>query len=147
MDLEIFIRFLDRYGAELEKWPEEHRLAATALLERSAEARRRWQMAGRLDALLARDRERFDALLSADPERITRITAASLRRIRSLPQGSIDWRSFLTKPFGAALAATLVLGFAAGFLLAPASPGSSREQLPVIDLLVGDDMTELEVLP
>jgi len=54
MTLERFTRLLDAYGGRIERWPEAERLAARALLGRSADARARAAVAEQLDALLDR---------------------------------------------------------------------------------------------
>jgi len=56
MNLDLFTRCLDTFGADFRRWPAEHRAAAEALRASSPEARERWQAAQRLDSLFALDR-------------------------------------------------------------------------------------------
>jgi hypothetical protein len=51
---ERFIALLETYGGRTERWPEDERAGALALLERSAEARAQLAAAADLDALLDR---------------------------------------------------------------------------------------------
>lgn len=53
LDRARFDVLLDAYGADPERWPEEERAAALALLQRDPEARGLRAQAARLDALLA----------------------------------------------------------------------------------------------
>lgn len=93
MDLERLERLLDAYGASPERWPVEERQAALALLDRSAEARARRDLAAQLDALLDAapapepSRDLVARILAAAPGVPTRIggDAAGLRRARLWP--------------------------------------------------------------
>lgn len=104
-----FTRLLDTYGADAERWPEEARAAARRLCEASPAARRQWAAARRLDAQLAAGRS-----MPRDPARESRIVAGAMARIRALAEPVLDWRWFFTRSMGAALAASVVVGWLVG---------------------------------
>jgi hypothetical protein len=112
LDLKAFERMLDEHGSNLARWPEAARSEAGGLLERSPEARMRWEEARRLDALL-------DAVPPVEP------TPALLARIASLPALHPRAARAVWWPFESSLAplfawaAAAVLGVVVGISQAP----------------------------
>ena len=137
MTLDQFIRCLDTYGADFQRWPGRDRADGERLRDALPDARRRWEAARRLDELFALDRAS-----AADHVREVVITDAALRRIRNVPtRKSVDWRWLFTRPMGAALGATLAAGLIAGFYAGPVLHPSSQNvgPLAVTALLDGEE--------
>jgi hypothetical protein len=110
MDLPTFREHLDRYGADLERWPEDQRGAARQLAG-SVEASRLVDQARALDAMLL-------AMEAKDPP-----PGLAGRILASLPQdrlsGLLDWLAAAFWRPALAATASLALGFLIG-VLAPA---------------------------
>jgi len=109
MDIHRFRQLLDTCGADLERWPQEHRRAAGKLMNASAVARQMWAAARPLDALFVQDR------VVVSEERTRRIMLSAMQRVRMAPVRSMDWSWLFSRPMGAVLAATLLMGCVAGF--------------------------------
>jgi hypothetical protein len=131
MDIDRFSRLLETYGADLERWPEEQRDAATRLLQSSAEAQIRHAAAARLDLLLRLGR------VDADATRVRAITAAALERIRAGRRPTVGWRWLLSPPVEAVFAAMLVIGCLLGMEVPvpSADPGGPRVE-PLLGALL-----------
>lgn len=95
-----FERLLDVYGARLERWPEELRVAARDWMERSEPARLAWERASRLDEML-------DAAPEVEP------SASLVARIAAIPITAPAPRAGAAWPLGAAWASLLGWGAAA----------------------------------
>ena len=131
MNLAHFLRLLDTFGADFRRWPETERDPGARFLAATPEARARWAAAASLDRLFARDRAR-----TADPARQAAITDAALRRLCSVPARALEWHWLLTKPFAATLAAILVAGGVAGFLIGPSLAPWQGPGVPAVAVLL-----------
>lgn len=141
-----FAAMVEAYGAKPEHWPAAERPAALALLEASDEARALHREAAALDGLL--DRATMPAPSPALAERImvqalaapvaeaapsaevrTGLWARAGRRLRLLLPEAADWRG------AAALAASLMVGIAVGYLtpLADGGAGWTAAEQQAID--------------
>lgn len=130
MNTEQFTCLLDAHGADPDRWPEEQRAAALALCAASPSAHGQWMAAKRLDALLAAARAPVP-----DPARQARIVAGAVARLRAQAETLLDWRwLLLTRPIGAAFAASLVAGWLVGIELAE----SASTPLALADLRFED---------
>ena len=139
MTLDLFIRCLDTFGADFRRWPEEYRSDAMDLRNASAEARRHWEAARRLDTLFALDR----ATTRAEGAAPASLIDGALRRIRNARRPAIDWSWLFGRPMRAALAATFAAGVLSGVLIGP-EPLAVRPQGEfVISFLLGDGATDL----
>lgn len=112
MTLTRFHHLAEVHGADLDRWPAEHRGAARELLARSGEARRMLDAAAALDRILARTAAgpsdaRLEAMLEAIDARIDADCAASPTRPPVRPVRHL-W------PTVAFLAAMAMLGFLTG---------------------------------
>jgi hypothetical protein len=108
MDIDLFSRLLETYGAALDRWPQDRRDAAARLLLSSAEARRKHAAAMRLDELLRLEH------VDVDPARIGAIITAAVRRIHSRQRPTMSWRWLLAPPVEAVFAGMLALGCIVG---------------------------------
>jgi hypothetical protein len=133
MNLELFTRYLDTFGADFRRWPETERAAAEALCDSSPEARRRWEAARRLDALFALDRDS-----TTDAAAQSAIIDAALRRVRGLRTRGFDWSWLFVRPMRAAMAAALAVGVLAGALAGPEIQASDYQGELALTLLLGD---------
>ncbi|NBC33135.1 MAG: hypothetical protein GVY13_10720 [Alphaproteobacteria bacterium] len=142
MSLDRFAALVDAYGARPERWPATERPAALALLEVSAEARARRDEAAALDALLAESvvpapaPALADAILARAPAQASALAKTRGRRsqpdrglaaraalwLRQLLPEAADWRG------AAALAASLLVGVAVGYLTPLADGGTAWTQ-------------------
>ncbi len=141
MDLDLFTRCLDTFGADFRRWPEAGRAAAEQLLASSPPARERWDAARRLDALFELDRT-----VSPDSAAHTAIINAALRRIRMAERPVFDWHWLLARPMRAALATTLAAGLLLGFLLEPQWLTPPPQGVVAMNALLGDGSGDLEEL-
>lgn len=130
MTLERLRTLADSYGADLQRWPEQLRPQARALLESSAEARDIIATARELDdAIVAASAARSDSIWSADrPEaalarlrndvaaRIRPAAAAGAIGLRKVPR-RVGWLSLAT-----AASLAIVAGVALGSRYSPATP-------------------------
>lgn len=107
-----FRTLLDTYGADPDRWPSALRDPARALAGRDLTARRLWEAARRLDALLA-----DAARMPADTAREAAVINAALRRLRTRQAERPDWRWLFSRPMRAAFAATILVGWLAGVSL------------------------------
>ena len=123
MDLTRFTDHLQTYGADLARWPEDHRRAAQTLLDHSPAAREARDAAQRLERLFLEDRP-----IVSDARRHA-ITSAAIRQIRTAPAPvERSWR-WLISPFpGAAFATMLAMGIFVGLALPPEVGGQSQPQ-------------------
>lgn len=119
MSLEAFEDGLDRYGADLARWPEALRPPAERLLAESSPARAAWHDAGLIDDFLA---SRSEA--GSQPDLVDKILA----RQRALapaeaPAIHAGFRRKWPNSLGPALlcAAFVLFGAAAGFMVMPAA--------------------------
>lgn len=137
MDLERFEVLLDAYGAEPDRWPDDERAPAAALLERSEAARALLEGAAELDALLG---EVPDEAPSAQLRR--QVLAAA----PAPPQSWLERLDRLTErlwPFtprwqpASALVAAAILGLVAGAQLPDA--GVESETVDVAELAFGSE--------
>jgi hypothetical protein len=106
MTLEEFEAALDLYGASIANWPEAQRLAAAAVLERSAEARTMLATAKEVATLLAKTRTGP----TTRPDRIVAIATAQKQQRPPAPALRLPrtgWRY-------AACVAIALIGFALG---------------------------------
>lgn len=117
MDLDRFTILLDTYGADLDRWPQDERDAATAYIAGSRVARELRAAAARLDDLFARDRA------TVTDHRREAIIAAALSGIdqRRSVDRRMAWRSLLPLPVAAGFAAVLVAGCLLGLVAVPAA--------------------------
>jgi hypothetical protein len=139
MSLEVFTRLLDTYGADLSRWPQEHRDAAELLRRTSDEALRKWEAAEALEALFRQDRDRI-----SQPARNAAIVNAALRRIRHASEKSFDWRQFFSGRWGAVAAATVLAGWLAGVVLGPVIQPSPERGISAVSILLGDETANIE---
>ncbi len=110
LDRARFEVLLDAYGADPQRWPQEERAAALALLERDPDARALRAQAARLDALLATAEP-----LEPSPALVARILAAAptpvgaKRRPLSFIRPAHAWRLAAAAPLAAAAVVALWL--------------------------------------
>lgn len=115
MTMERLKQLLDAFGAKPERWPDAERAAASALIEGSPEAQRLLRDAAALDRLLDEaetapvTRALEDRILAGLPERMAPSGGVAAKASRA-------WSSRHWLP-ASALAASLVLGLAAGAVL------------------------------
>lgn len=136
-----FRKLLGSYGANPERWPEDERAAAVALLAASSEARALRDQAETLDRML--DTYRVDA---ADDRLPAQILAAP-HNPAFAPAGfdpkagrrEVHWRGIW--PRFAALAGACVLGFIIGTTDLAAS-GEPDSETDLASLIFGDDDLE-----
>jgi hypothetical protein len=125
-----FIELLATYGAELSRWPDDERSAAEALLEVAPHRLRDiWESERVFDRLLALEK---DAPASIALEAQVLATAPSRRTVRANRRLFGRW----TAPqwaTGGAIAASLALGFAAGYAGEP----PAGEYAPMLSLSGG----------
>lgn len=133
MNLDLFTRYLETFGADFRRWPAAERAAAETLRDSSAEARRRWEDARRLDALFVLDRETV-----TDTASQAAIIDAALRRVRGLRDQGFDWSWLLLRPMRAAMATALAVGVLAGVLAGPQMQAPDDQGELVLSLLLGD---------
>jgi hypothetical protein len=139
MTLEEFIRLLNTYGADFQRWPKELRDAAGSFCRDSDEGRARWEAARALDTLFHLDRER-----TVDTARNTAVTNAALRRIRVSSERSFDWRWLFSKPLGAAAAGLVLAGWLAGVFLGPSTEPLPERGVYAVSALLGGDAATFE---
>ncbi len=109
--------FLDRRGADPERWPESERAEIEWLIAHSAEARAMFELAQRLDMALARHAAAQAAADAAVERVLARLDAPLPRQQASfwrLPAFLLDWQFAPAWPRMAALACCAALGFAIG---------------------------------
>lgn len=111
-----FIELLSAYGAELSRWPEDERAAAEALLEVAPHRIKDiWESERVFDRLLSLEKDSpatialETSILSAAP------SARSARRTGRV----FGWLNMPQWATGGAIAASLALGFAAGYAAEP----------------------------
>ncbi len=140
------IGLLDAYGAELDRWPEQQRVAAMALLAVDADARRLHAEANALDRVLdraprivaSRETELADRIMAA-AARTPRVAASNASpvvapatpRVPTLPRRDL-WRA------AGMMAACLVLGFSIGWSdlaqrFAPAVEALTSSRIDIAD--------------
>lgn len=110
-------KFLDRHGADPERWPRQVRADVEWLIAQSVDARAVFELAQKLDAALTRHaiaRSAADAAV----ERVLARLDAPLPRQRQpfwrLPAVLLDWQFAPAWPRMAALACCAAIGFAIG---------------------------------
>ncbi len=124
MNLERFTELLDAYGADLDRWPANEQIAATALLTDRPDARQAQRRAAAVDTLLLRtslpDLEPSDALRQ-------RVLAQVAQLPPAIAAPAADWRAQIAEalillfptgrrmPQFAAFALALMIGISAGF--------------------------------
>jgi hypothetical protein len=118
-----FVELLAAYGAELSRWPEEERGAAEALLEvASHRIKDIWESERVFDHLLAMEKDAPASIalethvLSAAPQPRSVRQRVGLFAAMSAPK----WAT------GGVIAASLALGFAAGYAGEPQAQGASE---------------------
>lgn len=131
MTLSEFRTLLDTHGADPGRWPPALREPARALAGRDLAARRHWEAARRLDALLA-----DAAAMPADTAREAAVIHAALRRVRARQAERPDWRWLVSRPMRAAFAATILVGWLAGVSLDTWHPQPAPE-VPGVAYLLG----------
>lgn len=136
-----FRKLLGSYGANPERWPEDERAAAVALLAASSEARALRDRAETLDRMLDTYRvEAADDVLSAQILAAPHNPAFAPTEIDPRAgQGGVRWRGIW--PQFAALAGACMLGFIVGTtdLAAGGEPDSDTD---LASLIFGDDDLE-----
>lgn len=144
---------LDAYGAESRRWPAAERMAAEALLARSAEARALRDSAAGLDLVLS-----ISTAPQPSPALRDAILQAARRPAPAPAPGAADplrtlWRSLLgaltgelggLRPAGAVLVLALVLGAVAGGAVETGSADGtsvamSEQNLDFVQLALFDD--------
>ncbi len=143
MSLESFERLTQAYGAALDRWPEDERVAAEELLAASAEARAMRDRAAGLDRLLDRLPEHRPS--PALRGMILAQTAGAPRRGLAA-RFAAGWRGFWAElghpvPVGLVLAASLTLGLVLGagtFTRAP-QPGVDLVQFALLSDLYAQE--------
>lgn len=112
MTIEEFSRYLDVYGADLERWPADLRDAAHPVMARPA-GRSALQAAQAFEALLA------DSLPAPPEMGLKARILGRLAEMRSPTSASAGWPAWLTparwRPLAATAVAPLALGFVLGF--------------------------------
>lgn len=137
MTLAQFLKMLDLYGADLNRWPGAKRAEAARLVDRSLEARRAFEEARSLDHLL----DLIDEPVGAD--QIERSLAAAIARTsRPRPALRPTFAESLAHwwPRAAALATAAVVGFVVGSAMldwrdrasSPGLAGGSFYAAPII---------------
>ena len=117
MTMNEFEHALDRYGGDLKRWPETERSAAEALIATDAGAARLLAQEGRVDTVL----RKLAQETPADAAMVGRMVALIEKNGRHAERPLRPTRR-LAALAGAAMAASLVIGFVAGVAV-PASDG------------------------
>ena len=119
-----FMNLVSAYGAELSRWPEDERASAEAFLEVAPHRIKDiWESERAFDHLLALEKDApasislETSVLGASPNRRAARARAGVFGKWSLPQ----WAT------GGAIAASLALGFAAGYAAEPQQPANPTE--------------------
>ena len=139
MATDQFIRLLQRYGADFQRWPEAQRLAGEELRDHSPRVRAQWQAIADLETLLARDRQR----LEPEGARKQAIINAATLRLRLLPDAIFDWRWLLGRRVGFALGLMIVAGFIAGLWVSPEQQLRHRS-VPLVTALLAYELLDRE---
>jgi len=117
MNDEQFRSFLDRHGADPARWPSDQRAGAEQLIADDRQARRTFEAACRLDAMLTRHMQK-NVSEAPSTARVMAKLADRLPRQRQpfwrLPAVLLDWQFAPAWPRMAALGACAVLGFFIG---------------------------------
>lgn len=114
---EQFRSFLDRHGADPSRWPPDERAAAERLIASDAQARRAFEAARTLDAMLTRHMQAQGSDASSRARVMTRLAQPLPRQKQPfwrLPAVLLDWQFAPAWPRMAALGACAVLGFFIG---------------------------------
>jgi len=143
MTLARFTELASAYGARPERWPEDERAAALALLEGSPDARARLAEASRLDALL-------DGVpaVTPSPDLAARVLAAAPRRasVHRLPAPRPAQTRWLAP---AALGMAAAAGLAVWLVRTPPQPtplaADAVAQLGVFDVPTDDFLSALDL--
>lgn len=148
MSLQRFAQILDAYGARPERWPENEREEARALLQRSPGARAEHEAARRLDAaldtapLLTPSSELEARVLAAAPiaaatrggnRRTTRSRETSSQRVPRTP-GTRAWRRVAAAAVLTAAAAVAVWIQAPVTIWTPGAPPPQAGELTIAEL-------------
>lgn len=154
--LSRFSRIIEAYGADPGCWPEAEQAAAERLLAQSAEARRLWKNAQRLDAVMnaaPKPAPASHGLRMVLVERIRQGTGAAVMNAGPMPVTAAAsreqpllarwWQALQRtlsefgsmRPAGAALAVSLVLGIAASGMVMPTSERDTDIDLLELALL------------
>ena len=119
-----FMNLVGAYGADLSRWPEDERAAAEAFLEVAPHRIKDiWESERAFDRLLALEKDApasislETSVLSASPERPRVRARAGIPGKWGVPQ----WAT------GGTIAASLALGFAAGYAGEPQGPANPTE--------------------
>jgi hypothetical protein len=130
MTLDEFGEGLDRYGAELARWPAPHRAQAEALLRADGEAARLLAEAGAVAATLAQAMRP----LPLDAAAAGRIVAAALGQETAAAASGLPAGGRLAALAALALVIALGLGFLAGSL----APAEDDEDTVAVLVFGGD---------
>lgn len=133
MKLAQFLRLLNTFGANLDRWPPADRAAGQSLRDHDAAARASWDEAARLDALFALDR-----VVPADPATENAIVQNALRHIRTAQRPASDWSWLWSRPMGVTFATTAAAGLVMGFALGPMLQPHPARDVPAIAFLLGE---------
>lgn len=138
-----FAAALERWGADMARWPEAERAAAVCLLDRSAEARTRLREAARLEGFIRANDPAggLDAAALARVERCVRARLPASAPRRGGPGWPEVGRRWLPR-FAVSIATAAALGLIIGDLLPVYAdrPGSPIEALVLLNAYLPLDM-------